>query len=200
MPNNAMINEYGPTSRLLHWLTVLLVIVAWTIGTFGDELFGEGEEAARSAAAAGLNAHIWAGLAILLIAALRFPWRMANPPPSTETNEFNRWLISWTDPAARLTHYLLYFLLFAVPIVGILVQFSRGHALSLFGLVEIASPLSADRSLAHSLKELHEVLANVLVVVALFHAGAAVIHHVVFRDSTLVRMAPWLRKAGPKIH
>jgi cytochrome b561 len=199
MTNDVILNEYGPTSRLLHWLTVLLVILAWTIGTFGDELFGEGEEATRSAAAA-LNVHIWAGLAILLIAALRFPWRIANPPPPTEINEFNRWLISWTAPVARLTHYLLYFLLFAVPIIGVLVQFSRGHALSLFGLAEIASPLSADRGLAHNLKELHEVLANMLVTIALFHAAAAVIHHVVFRDSTLVRMAPWLRKADPKIH
>src|SRR5579859_1133077 len=152
MSNDAILNRYGPTSRLLHWLTVLLVILAWTLGTFGEDLFGEGEEAAG--AVAGLNIHIWAGLAILLIVALRFPWRIANPPPPAEVNEFNRWLISWTDPAARLTHYALYLLLFAVPIVGILLQFSRGHALPLFGLAEIASPLSADRGLAHNLKEL----------------------------------------------
>ncbi len=169
MSSDAILNKYGPTSRLLHWLTVLLVI------------------------------HIWAGLAILLIVALRFPWRIANPPPPAEANEFNRWLISWTDPAARLTHYALYLLLFAVPIVGILLQFSRGHALPLFGLAEIASPLSADRGLAHNLKELHEVLADLLVIVALLHAGAAIVHHVVFRDNTLVRMAPWLRKADPKV-
>ncbi len=197
MTSDVTRNEYGSTSRLLHWLTVLLVILTWTIGTFGDDLFGEGEEAAQSAAI-GLNIHIWAGLAILMIAALRFPWRIANPPPPTEANEFNRWLISWTDPAARLTHYALYLLLFAVPMVGILLQFSRGHALSLFGLAEIASPFSADRGLAHNLKELHEVLANVLVIIALFHASAALIHHLVFRDSTLARMAPWLRRTDPK--
>ena len=198
MTRNAVLNEYGPTSRLLHWLTVLLVIVAWTLGTFGEELFGEGEEAGRSAAF-GLNLHIWAGLAILMLAALRFPWRIANPPPPAEANEFNRWLISWTDPAARLTHYALYLLLFVVPIAGILLQFSRGHALSLFGLAEIGSPFIADRGFAHNLKELHEILADLLVIVALFHATAAIIHHVVFRDSTLVRMAPWLRKVDPKI-
>ena len=197
MSNDATLNEYGPTSRLLHWLTFLLVLLAWTLGTFGEDLFGEGEEAAG--AAVGLNIHIWAGLAILMIAVLRFPWRIANPPPPTEANEFNRWLISWTDPAARLTHYALYLLLFAVPAVGILLQFARGHSLPLFGLAEIASPFSANRGLSHNLKELHEVLANLLVIVALFHASAAVIHHVVFRDNTLVRMAPWLRKADPKI-
>ena len=197
MTNDMIHNEYGPTSRLLHWLTVLLVILAWALGTFGEELFGEGEQA--RGAVAGLNVHIWAGLAILMIAGLRFPWRIANPPPPAEANEFNRWLISWTDPAARLTHYALYLLLFVVLIIGLALQFSRGHGLSLFGLAEIASPLAADRSLAHTLKELHEVLAHLLVIIALFHASAAVIHHVVFHDSTLVRMAPWLRKLGPKI-
>ena len=113
MTNNVMLNEYGPTSRLLHWVTVLLVIIAWALGQFGEELLGEGEQASRGTAA-GLNIHVWAGLAILMIAALRFPWRIANPPPPTEVNEFNRWLISWTDPAARLTHYALYLLLFVV--------------------------------------------------------------------------------------
>jgi cytochrome b561 len=196
MSNDAILNEYGPTSRVLHWLTALLVVVAWSLGTFGEDLFGEGDEAAG--AAAGLAVHMSAGLAILLIAALRFPWRVANPPPPSEANEFNRWLISWTDPAARITHYALYVLLFAVPILGILLQFSRGHAIPLFGVAEIASPLAANRGLAHNLKEVHELAAHLLVIIALFHAAAAVMHHVVFRDSTLVRMAPWLRRSDPK--
>jgi cytochrome b561 len=198
MTNGVIRNQYGPISRLLHWLTVLLVFLAWALGTFGEDLFGKEEESAG--AAAGLNLHIWAGLAILMIAAFRFPWRIVNPPPPTEANEFSRWLISWTDPAARITHYALYVLLFVVPIAGILLQFSRGHALSLFGFAEIVSPFSANRGLAHNLKELHEVLANLLVVIAVFHASAAVIHHVVFRDNTLLRMAPWLRKGDPKLH
>jgi len=196
MNNDTILSEYGPTSRLLHWLTVLLVLVAWTLGVFGEDLFGKGDEAAG--ADVGLVVHISAGLAILLIAALRFPWRVANPPPPPEANAFNRWLVSWTDPAARITHCALYILLFAVPIAGILLQFSRGHAIPLLGLAEIASPLAADRGLAHNLKEFHELLAHLLVIIALFHATAAVIHHVVFGDNTLVRMAPWLRGSNPK--
>jgi cytochrome b561 len=196
MAKPMMQNEYGATSRLLHWLTVMLVIIAWALGMFGDELFGD-DFAEGAVASAGLNFHIWAGLTILMIAALRFPWRIANSPPPAESNEFGRWLVTWTDPAARVTHYALYILLFAVPIAGILLQFSNGHEISLFGLAQIAAPFSASSSLAHNLKELHEVLANALVILALFHASAALIHHIVFQDSTLVRMAPWLRRTGP---
>jgi len=196
MSNDAIPNEYSPISRFLHWLIVLLVLLAWALGTFGKNLFGKGEETAY--AIGGLAVHISVGLAILLIAAVRFPWRIANPPPPPEANEFNRWLIFWTDPAARITHYVLYILLFAVPIVGILLQFSRGHGIPLFGLAEVASPFATDRGLARNLKEFHELLAHLLVIIALLHAGAAVIHHVVFGDSTLVRMAPSLRGSNSK--
>ena len=30
--------SYGAIAKLLHWLTVALVILAWLLGTFGDEL------------------------------------------------------------------------------------------------------------------------------------------------------------------
>jgi len=39
-------------------------------------------------------------------------------------------------------------------------------------------------------KEVHEILAHALVILATIHAGAALIHHWVFRDRTLVRMLP----------
>lgn len=183
-------NEYGSLARLLHWVTVLLVLFAWATGVFGDNEHDRGDVAVRGLMD-GVNVHIGAGLLILMIAALRFPWRIAHPPPPTEANEFNQWLISWTDPAARLTQYGLYVLLLSVPIVGVLTQFMQGHSLSLFGVATVVSPFTAMPRLAHGLKEIHEILAHTLLIVASFHAIAAVIHHVVFRDNTLSRMLPW---------
>jgi cytochrome b561 len=81
-------------------------------------------------------------------------------------------------------------LLIAVPIAGILSQFARGNALPLFGIGEIPSPWIRDRAFAHNVTEVHEILANALVVVASFHAAAALVHHFVFRDNTLARMLP----------
>jgi cytochrome b561 len=40
------------------------------------------------------------------------------------------------------------------------------------------------------MKEIHEALANGLIILAMIHAGSALIHHFVFRDRTLSRMAP----------
>lgn len=185
---NGVRGDYGPVAKTLHWVTVLLVIIAWTLGIFGDKL-PEG-----SAQKAGLLTHISIGLIILAVAVARIPWRIANPPPKFVVTEFGRWLVEWTDPASRLMHYVLYGLLVAVPVVGIAVQFAQGHALPLLGLGEIPSPWAADKAFAHGIKEVHEVLANLLVILAVFHMTAALVHHIVFRDDTLKRMLPHLRK------
>ena len=180
----AEIRRYGTMPRFLHWMTVVLVVLAWVLGTFGDDL---PKGAAR---ATGLFVHMSAGLLVLGALVMRLVWRTVERPPPTLPNEFGRWLGAFADPAVRLGHFALYALLFAVPIVGIVAQFARGDALPLFGIAEITSPWVRDRAFAHTVTEIHEVAANALVIVACFHAAAALIHHFVFGDETLVRMLP----------
>ncbi|RXH15294.1 cytochrome b [Bradyrhizobium guangzhouense] len=176
--------NYGAIAQTLHWLTVVLVILAWVLGTFGDVLpKGESRQT-------GLAVHVSAGIAILVLLVARLIWRTINPPPVSETTEFGVWLGKWGDPAAAIAHYTLYALLVAVPVAGIVLQFARGDALPLFGLAAIPSPWLKDANFAHNVKEVHEILAHALVVVAAFHAIAALIHHWVFRDRTLIRMLP----------
>jgi cytochrome b561 len=84
----------------------------------------------------------------------------------------------------------MYLLLALVPIAGIVTQFARGDAVSIFGLYEIASPWVKDRAFARSVTEVHEILANALVILAGLHAVAALVHHWILRDRTLARMLP----------
>ena len=72
--------------------------------------------------------------------------------------------MTWMDRAGQLAHYALCALPIAVLVVGIVVRFARGDALSVFGLPDIPSPWLADRAFARSAKEVHEVLANALVI------------------------------------
>ncbi|MET4724565.1 cytochrome b561 [Bradyrhizobium japonicum] len=178
------VNDYGAVAQALHWLTVILVAVAWALGIFGD-LLPKG--AARQA---GLAVHIFAGLALLVLVAARLAWRSVDPSPASEATELGSWMARWLGAAAGIAHYALYALLIAVPIAGIVLQFARGDALSLFGLAVIPSPWLKDAAVAHNVKEVHEVLAHALVVLATVHANAALMHHWVFQDRTLVRMLP----------
>ena len=154
--------------------------MGWALGTFDDAL---PKGAARGA---GLYIHISPGLLILLFIMVRLPWRLMDPPPPPEATVLG----IWVDRAGRLVRYALYVLLVAVPVAGIVVQFARGDALPLLGFSEIPSPWLANRAFARTAKEMHEVLANALMFLAGFHAAAALVHHWVLRDRTLVRMLP----------
>jgi cytochrome b561 len=173
-------DQFGLIARALHWATVLLVLTAWLLGEF-ELPKGGGRET-------GWFFHISAGLLILGFLLLRVLWRMADPPPAAEPTVFGE----WGDRASRIAHYALYGLLLLVPISGIVVQFARGEALPLFGFGEIASPWSANRTFSRSVKEVHELLANLLIVLSILHVAAALVHHWILGDRTLIRMLPGL--------
>ena len=79
-------NRYGAVPQFLHWMTVVLVAIAWALGTFGDDL---PKGAAR---ATGLFIHISAGLLILVALATRLVWRVADPaPPPSRTSSDGGW-------------------------------------------------------------------------------------------------------------
>ena len=174
-------SHYGLITLSFHWLTVALVIVAWALGTFGDD-FPRGP-----ARVAALFVHNTAGLALMVLILARLAWRVGDPPPGPEPT----FLGVWGDHAGLIAHYALYLLLVAVPVVGVVLQFARGDALPIFGLYDVASPWAADRAFSRSVKGLHELLANALMALAALHAVAALVHHWVLRDRTLLRMLPW---------
>lgn len=175
-------HRYGSISLAFHWSTAALVIIAWGLGSLGED-FPRGP-----ARAAALFAHNTAGLAVLALVIMRLIWRLLDPPPRS----LGTALGVWGDRSGRVMHYVLLVLLAAVPAVGIALQFARGDSLPLFGLYEIASPWAADRAFSHSVKEVHEALANALVLLAGLHALAALAHHWLLKDGTLLRMLPWI--------
>jgi len=128
---------------------------------------------------------------IIALTVLRLLWRLVDPSPPAERTDFGGWLFAnWIGLGAKLAHFELYVLLAAVPLSGIMLQFAQGDNLSILGVLEIASPWARDRAFAEEVKEVHEVLAHGLLAVAGLHAAAALVHHWVFGDRTLVRMLP----------
>jgi len=174
---------YGAVAIALHWMVALLVLGAWLLGQFGDDLpRGNPRET-------GLLVHISFGLAIVAFVAARLYWRFSDSPPAPEKSPLG----TWGEWAGKAVHYLIYALLIAVPTAGVLAQFARGRGLPVFGLFEIASPWVEDRNFARNVTEVHEVLSNILIALVGLHAIAALVHHYIFRDRTLVRMLPGRR-------
>src|SRR3974390_2940125 len=176
---------YGAIAMALHWIVVALVLGAWLTGQFGDEL---PRGAARET---GLFVHMSLGLAIIAFVVARLFWRLSDPPPPPEESPLG----AWGEWVGKAVHYFIYVALIAVPVAGIVAQFARGHAVSVLGLFELASPWAADRAFAHDIMEVHEVLANGILALIGLHAAAALAHHYIFHDRTLLRMLPGSRSS-----
>ncbi|MFM8859014.1 MAG: cytochrome b [Methylocystis sp.] len=178
MSASFLVQRYSPGSQIIHWLSALFICLTWALGLFGDE-FPKGplRETANFI-------HISTGEIIAFLLILRIILRFSTPQPATEPNKQAPWL----KLAGRLMHLVLYLLLGAVIIAGVMTQFSSGKALPVFGLYEITSPLGKDRDLRHFIKELHEFFANSLMALALLHASFTFVHHYLLRDNTLKRM------------
>jgi cytochrome b561 len=173
-------SRYGAVPQTVHWLTFGCVIAGWLLGWFLDDL---PKGPIRSF---GLLTHMTLGQCVFALVLVRLAWRFGNPPPPPEATRFGRLL----EIAARISHYCLYALLLAVPVLGTLVQLKRGDVLPIFGYWHVVSPWPADRTTAKTILKVHEYLANTLLILAGIHAAAALTHHYVFRDRTLVRMLP----------
>lgn len=177
--------HYGVLPQAIHWLTAIFVVAGWLLGTFIDDF-------SRPIHAAMLVVHMALGQCVIALLVIRLAWRFIDPPPPPEKTRLGR----LQELAARLIHYALYALLLAVPCLGILVQLTRGNALPIFGIWDVLSPFHANRAVARSVLKVHEYLANTLVALAGLHAAAALMHHWVLGDRTLVRMLP--RKSARK--
>jgi cytochrome b561 len=172
--------NYSPAQKTLHWLVFALVTFLYGI-TYVEEFFPRGSPG---------RAWVWwlhvaFGLLLAAVLILRISTRLRLGTPAPV-----RSITPLEERAARITHLLLYVLLVAVVILGIVLAFYRGNALSFFGLFTIPSPVAADRETARSFQELHNLGATALVILAGFHAAAALWHHWFRRDAVLERMLP----------
>ncbi|MGO1540236.1 MAG: cytochrome b [Luteimonas sp.] len=180
--------RWGGVSQALHWLVVALILLQGTLGLLMVDMPNSPDKIRAYAL------HKSIGLTILALAALRLGWRMhaGAPLPVAGTP-------GWQRAGARISHWLLYALLFAIPLSGWLFNSAAGFPLQWFGLFNLPSIAATDPALRELAAATHEWLFWLLVALALVHAAAALHHHLFKGDATLARMLPpgWLRAPDP---
>lgn len=93
--------------------------------------------------------------------------------------------------SARVVHWLLYLLLFAVPILGWINVSWHGFPVMLFGLVEMPKLVATRMPGFRWTGDVHNALANYAMLALIgLHVAAALYHHFVRRDRVLRRMLP----------
>jgi|SRR5690349_1121464 cytochrome b561 len=170
---------YTSTAKWLHWLIVVLLVAqftfAWTMPHIGR----------NTPVTTLISLHFTFGIIILGVAIVRLAWRAthAEPPPLDG-------LPPWQVQSARVLHWLLYVLLFVVPVLGWINASWRGMPIVMFGL-ELPRLVATRDPAWRWTGDVHVLLANygMLTLVGL-HVVAGLYHYFIRRDGVLQRMLP----------
>jgi cytochrome b561 len=171
---------YTGTAQLLHWLIVALLIAqfifGWTMPHIGRTV----------PVSTLIDLHLWFGTLILFVAVIRLAWRVTHREPEPEDG-----LPPWQVASARVVHWLLYVLLFVVPILGWINASWRGMPVTFFGLFELPKLVATRAPNWGFTGDLHGVLAEYAMLALVgIHVAAALYHHFIRRDGVLQRMLP----------
>ncbi len=168
--------SFGIIARLLHWLIFLLVVGMLIAGSILSSL----PNGTVKSLLMGL--HKSTGVVLLLLVLLRLCWRLINPKPhDLGANPFENKL-------GRLMHIFIYILLISQPITGIVMSQLSGYPVKVYGLFTLPDFFEKNPGLGKFFSETHGFIATVLAISIVIHVAAALKHHYIDRDRTLMRM------------
>lgn len=169
--------NYDPVAIAFHWATALLVLIQFALSQLWD-LFS------RPAHHLMVVGHMSFGIILAILIVGRIVWRLI---PGHQVTMIGA---DWAVIAAKIAHYVLYALLASEAVLGFVLRWSGGEAMSFFGL-SIGAPFAPfSRAAHHQIGELHEKIGWAIIILAVGHALAALYHHYILKDRVLLRMLP----------
>jgi len=172
-------HAYGGLARTFHWTIAGLLLVQIPLAFYMvDQPLGPDK-------LGNYAIHKSIGLLIFAVTALRLAWRVTHPAPPLPAG-----VAKWQRFVARATQFLLYALLFLMPMTGLLRSQTANFQVSVFGLFTVPALVGVNQSLSKALAAAHEAQGTVLLVLVSAHALAALYHHFVRRDDVLRAMLP----------
>ena len=179
MPMSSNRFRYGAVAQAFHWLTVVLVIAAFTLGPGGSE-----EQVYSAARTFTRQTHETLGVTVGVLTLLRLAWGTLNASPEDPP------MPAVMRYAAKIVHVALYLLLLAVPLTAIVGAWLEGHPVSLLMIGDIAPPLRLAHGIGRTIATIHTYLGDAIVWLAGLHAAAGLFHHFFLRDRVLRSMLP----------
>ncbi|MEA9393270.1 cytochrome b561 [Acerihabitans sp. TG2] len=178
-----MKNRYGSLQIFFHWTIFILIVVTYA----AMELKGF---AARggSLRATLLTVHYTTGVSVMLLMLVRVVAKWFSTTPDIVPAPA-RWQMFF----AKLIHIVLYIMFIGLPLLGVLSLYFGGKEWTFFSYTMPVTD-APDGMLQFTLKDLHELIANTGYFIIGLHALAALFHHYVVRDNTLIRMLPGRRE------
>lgn len=168
--------HFNLPARVLHWSMAVAILAMLFIGAAMVVTLRYREPL--------LDLHRALGLAILLLAIVRLVNRLIHPPPPLPAD-----LPRIQALAAKASHWLLYALMLAMPLIGWGMLSAGAYPVELWHGVNLPPILPHSPAIYGFLRPLHGVLAYVLFLIILGHLGAALFHAWIRRDGVFEQMA-----------
>jgi cytochrome b561 len=168
------LTEYGIISKLLHWLSAILLLIQIPLGFYLVGLdFGEERITIE-------NIHVLVGLGIFYVVIFRLLNNLINPVPKLGPATFlGQRLI------AKLNHLLLYITILSITISGILKKLFNGESLIIF-FKKIK--IEDNFELADQFYNIHILSNYALIGLVVLHISAVIIHKLFFKENLLKKI------------
>ena len=157
--------KYSLFMRALHWIMAFIILSLIGLGWYM-----EGLEDTVSFRGDLYNLHKSFGVLVLLLLVVRFVVRQFSHIPALPEG-----IPAPVRKLARGAHYLLYLLIFAVPLVGYVMSNSYGYGVKLFG-VPMPMLFPENKEIAALANEWHAILAYTLLAIVTLHIVGALKH------------------------
>jgi len=172
--------RYTKPAVLLHWLIALLIIAAFALGVTMTDIPGLTPTKLKY-----FSWHKWLGVTVLGLACLRLLWRLTHAAPPYPAQ-----MPRWQQSAAHALHFLLYILIFAIPVSGYLYSLAAGIPVVYLGVLPLPVIIDPNPELKPLLKLVHYWLNMTLLAAFCLHVAAALKHQFIDRDGVFRRILP----------
>ena len=168
------LTEYGLISKLLHWISAILLFIQIPLGFYLVDLdFGPERLTVE-------DIHITMGLSIFYLVILRLLYKIFNPAPRLEPSVFKGQKF-----LAKLNHVMLYVTILSISISGILKKLFNGETLTIiFKKIKIQDNFE----LSELFYDIHVISNYVLIVLIIIHILAVITHKLFFNDNLLKKI------------
>jgi cytochrome b561 len=163
---------FSPLSRILHWTMAVLILAMLFLGV--------GMVASLSPYHRLVSLHEKVGVLILILAAIRLINRLLHRAPALPPD-----MPRGLQGVAHLSHYVLYFFMFAQPLLGWAMLSAAGNPLPL----HLPNIMPHDAQLYATLRHAHGILGLLFFLTILMHFAAALMHALIYRDGVFDSMA-----------
>lgn len=171
-------SRFGLISIIFHWLIALLTLSLFGLGVWMVELdyYSVWYQVAPWW-------HKNVGVCLLVLVLIRWVWQVFSPSPLALST-----IPSWQRISAHIVHEVMNILIVFICLAGYFIVTAKGQALSVFDWLHIPATLTGIANLEDIAGDLHALAAYILMVIIGLHVVAALKHHFINKDNTLLRI------------